>query len=626
MTVRTHPPFFRATSFVLFGLFSLIAATAFAEGFTIHGTVTLGDAGTPAPGCTVWLVQERVTRKTETDAKGSYVFRKVAAGTMELVARKKDAVLGGFTGFAAGDAEIPLHVGPDATQLDVRIVDGQLAPVPGAKVRAMLMNDAFVVSVEDLVEEGYPALRSNDDGVIAIPNLPRDGFVKLIVAHYKFADSFISYLPVNGKRQDIILAEGVRVQGRVLDPEARGLAGARVSIFQRGTGGTREVAEVRTDPEGFFSARVEAGEYGVAASHSDFASPEPAGLVVNRGEEPPATQVAMLAPRHLVGRVLAPDRKALGGVRVVYRSGGTIFGDTLTDSEGRFRLRVAQATGTLNIVPPPGFMLPGLRDIPVNLLDASQADVGDIELKALPEILGQVLDAEGKPAANALVSVPDLPLPVWVITGEDGRFAIRLREEPEADVITVRADHATRFARDEEKVALRDSKPVTLRLATYSPALAPPARKPNTNDLSSLVGKPAPELESKTWVNSEGIQLASLKDKVVVLFFWAGFLDTVEFYNTMEEIRALHALLKGVDDVRFISIHDALSEPDEIEDYVKQGGVAFPVGRDADPFMTFDRYGIKFLPQVVLIDRAGVVRYDQTEGRLLDLIKDLRRR
>lgn len=615
----------RAASAVLLLLCLAIPAPAWGEGFTIHGVVTSGEGAEPVRDCTVWLVQERQSRTAKTDAKGAYVFRKVAAGAMELVALKKDAVLGGFTGFAAGDAEIPLQVAPSAASLTVRIVDGQLAPVPGAKVRALLMNDAFVVSVEDLVAEGFPPLRSNDDGVIVVPNLPEAGFVKLIVSHYKYADSFISYLPVTGRRQDIILAEGVRVQGRVMTPDAQGLPEARVSIFQPGAGGTREVAEVRTDPEGFFSARVAEGEYGVAASHSDFASPEPVALVV-AGEQPAATQLTMLAPRYLTGRILAPDRTALGGVRVLYRSGATIFGDTLSDSEGRFRLRVAQATGTLNIVAPPGFMLPGLRDIPVNLLDASQADVGDTILKALPEVNGQVLDSDGQPAVNALVSVPNLPLPVWVITGDDGRFAIRLREEPEEEDMLVRAEHATLFARDEQRISLRSSKPLTLTLAAYTPALATPERKRNTNDLSSLLSKPAPALAAKTWINSEGVQLDALKGKVVVLFFWAGFLDTVDFYNTMEEIRALHALLQPVEDVAFVSIHDGLSEPAEIEEFVKQGGVRFPVGRDEDPFMTFDRYGIQFLPQVVLIDREGIVRYDQTEGRLLDLIKDLRRR
>lgn len=602
------------------------SASAHAGAFTIHGTVISEISGDPVAQATVWLVQQREPRKTQTDAKGSYVFRKVEAGPMELVVLAKDAALGGFRGFAAGDADVTLTTSGDPATLQVRIVDSQLVPIPGAKVRAILVNDAFVISAEDLADKGFPVFRSNDQGVVAIPNLPAAGFVKLIVGHYKYADSFVSYLPVTGRQQDIILAEGVKVQGRVQSPANKPLSDARVSIFQTGTSGTREVADARTDPEGFFSARIPYGEYGVVANHGTFAASEPVGLVVEEGTPPESILLTMREPRHLRGKILDPDGKAMGGVRVLYRSEGAVYGDTLSDTTGNFDLRVAETQGVLNVVPPLGYMLPGLRDIPVNLREASQADVGEIRLKPLPQVTGQVLDANGNPAPNALVSMPDLPLPVWVLSDDEGQFTIRLREEPDAETVRVVADHATLFARGEQKIDLRKNAPLRIQLAPYTPSLTPPERQPNTNDLSALLGKPAPPLESKEWFNGDAVNLETLKGNVVLLFFWAGFLDTADFYNTMEEVRALQALLKDVPDVQFVSIHDALSEASEIQDYIAQMGVTFPVGRDADPFMTFDRYGIKFLPQIVLIDRQGIVRYDQTQGHLLEYIKDLRRR
>ena len=51
-----------------------------------------------------------------------------------------------------------------------------------------------------------------------------------------------------------------------------------------------------------------------------------------------------------------------------------------------------------------------------------------------------------------------------------------------------------------------------------------------------------------------------------------------------------------------------------------------PIGCDADPFLTFDLYNTNTIPQTVLIDKQGILRYYKVDGRILELIKDLRRR
>src|SRR5690606_34839765 len=160
--------------------------------------------------------------------------------------------------------------------------------------------------------------------------------------------------------------------------------------FQSGVGGTREFAGARTDPEGFFTARVPAGAYGVAASHPAYASAEATPVEVSDSNETPALQIAMLPPRHLIGRLLLPGVKTCVRVRLLNRSGATVHAENLCDAEGRYRLRVASPQGTLNILPPRGLMLAGVQDIPVNLKEAMQADLGDIRFKALPHNQGTV--------------------------------------------------------------------------------------------------------------------------------------------------------------------------------------------------------------------------------------------
>ncbi len=35
-----------------------------------------------------------------------------------------------------------------------------------------------------------------------------------------------------------------------------------------------------------------------------------------------------------------------------------------------------------------------------------------------------------------------------------------------------------------------------------------------------LIGKPAPEIHNKVWINSPALKMADLRDKVVLLQFW----------------------------------------------------------------------------------------------------------
>jgi len=111
-----------------------------------------------------------------------------------------------------------------------------------------------------------------------------------------------------------------------------------------------------------------------------------------------------------------------------------------------------------------------------------------------------------------------------------------------------------------------------------------------------------------------------------VLTFWGSFDDSPLAMNRLTELCVLFDLLRDVDDVAFVAIHDASTEPNLVGQYVERLRLPFPVGCDADPFVSFVNYGVNFIPQTVLIDKEGILRYHQVEGRLLELIKDLRRR
>lgn len=600
-----------------------LAQTVTAAALTLTGTV-VDPQENPVAEASVWSNQNYDIHRTTTDASGAFHISELGVGSTEVVALKEGLAIGGYSAFMIGDATAKIRLDTPDT-LAIRVVNPEFLPVAGARVKSLRVANQFLAAAEDLVPEGFPLWRSNDEGILELPMMPKDGFVQLVITHFKYADSSVAYLPVSGKRQDIVLYRGATLRGRVTKGES-GLGRARVSVYRVAVGGQREYAEAVTDPEGFYSARVPEGEYLVAAYHPDWASPEPQSVAIREGNGGNVADVAMLRPRMIEGSVVLPDGSPCEAVRIAYKVGRTIYQDTLSSREGSFRLKVGSPKGLILVGPPPGYMPDDLPEIPVDMADAYHVTITPIRLHPLPTISGSVLDTGGNPAANVLIASQNLPAPIWTITNENGEFQLRLPYAPDAPKVVLRAEHALRFLRQDFQVSLKRLKPATVKLKAYTPEAGERPLVPGRNDLSRLAGKPAPEIRCQDWFNTQPLTAQSLKGKVIVLTLWGGFDESPLGVNRIEELRALHVLLRDVDDVLFLAVHDAGSERDEVEEYVRRFGIPFAVGRDADPFVTFVNYGVNFIPQTVLIDKQGVLRYFQVEGRLLELIKLLRRK
>jgi len=229
-------------------------------------------------------------------------------------------------------------------------------------------------------------------------------------------------------------------------------------------------------------------------------------------------------------------------------------------------------------------------------------------------------------AAGVLVTAFNLTRPSLTITGGDGRFSLPLSDVPKGKIVLLRAEHPHRFLRKNFAIHLDQPNPVEVTLESFEPDQA---QEPNTkyrNDLGALLNEPAPDIACRQWWNSDPVQLIDLRGKVVVLTMWAGFDQTPLGFSVLQEMRALHDLYANADDVVILGVHDCSSAPDEAENYINTLAITFPVGLDEEPLVTFDRYGVNVIPQTFLIDKEGVLRYYQTDGRLLELIKVLRRR
>lgn len=595
-----------------------------AGSFEARGVV-VDTAGNPIENADVWLVQDHEVRRQQTDVSGAFLFPDVAPGPAEFVALKEGFSVGGASGYMLGPETLRiLLTAPD--ELLLRLVDHLYQPVEGAAVSRLTIMDVFSVPVDDLEGHGFPIYRSGSDGMLTIPNLPKGCYVGFQVSHLRYADTRIPYLPTGDKRYPIQLYPGVSVRGRVTDAQGAGIIRARVVFWDAAAEQAPMRKEALTDLEGFYKVVLRPGEYYATANHPQYAPVKPQRLSVIESAEQRPVDFQLGRVHWIRGAVEGPGRKPWPGVRVAYLVEGLAVHEVLTTVDGTYLLKAPAGSGAVHVIPPDRFMLETPFDVQVTIIDVPETEVGPIRIKPLPEVTGVVRDAEGNPQSRVLISSLDLTPPLWTITDKEGNFRILIHRVPRGERAQFRAEHALRFQRAEFTADLRRGKPLDVRMKPFEPDLEPNDPVRARNDLTSLVDKPAPELDCEAWFNTDPLSLESLRGKVVVLTLWGGFAVLGPARDHIEEIRALCDLFEGVEDVVFVGVHDSGVEKELAGKYVSEYRVTFPVGYDSETAETFDRYCTNVIPQTVLIDKQGIVRYYDVEGRLLELIKSLRRR
>jgi hypothetical protein len=310
-----------------------------------------------------------------------------------------------------------------------------------------------------------------------------------------------------------------------------------------------------------------------------------------------------------------------------YRLENYIVAEAVSDARGLFEMVVPAGLGALHVRPPRRMMTVEYPRHSITITDEPEIEIQSIVFRAAPSIRGRIEVRDDAPLDKVLITSQNLKPPVTAITAADGSFTLELETVPD-EPLKFRAEHALRFLRRDfevdpvklaaPEVRLREFKPEPHPADTYWP-----------NDLKPLVGLPAPALECGTWFNGvDGAPppaIDSLRGKIVVLLLWAGFDRSERNAQIIAEMNAVHALYKNVEDVAILSVHDSAAAPEAIEIYLQEFGVEFPVGCDGESSPTFTRYRTNYVPQIVLIDKAGIVRHFITDGKLLELIKLLRR-
>jgi len=602
------------------------AAIPTAAAHTASGTV-LKEDHTPIEGATVWLCISRLVRTATTNAEGRFAFRDIPTAPVQLVAYKDGFALGGATGQCVSDSTIEIVLPPPAAATRLRIVSARFEALDGARLRRMQIPGVFDVYLEDLAALGFPAKRSDAEGFLTLPPLPSNAFISVTIGHPGYADGVLPALP-SDIELDFPLPDGVPIVGRITDPQGNGLDRARVSLYQpRDLESPLLATEVLSGPEGFYSAMVSPGKYFVAARHPKFAMPPPKAVQADELSGKGVADLSMPLGHRLFGRALDTAQAPVPLAVFSYRTENYVVAETVSDNTGLFELLVPEGQGALHIRAPRRMTTLQYPRVDLNIGATPEVDVSTIAFRAVPKITGRVTLPNDAPLDKVLITALNLDSPLVTTTDAEGRFTLELESIPE-DTLQFRAEHALRFLRRDFEIDPRKLEAPEVRLREFKPDI-PPADAYWANDLKPLIGKPAPDLTCRAWFNlaegQEAIKLSDLHGKVVVLSLWAGFDLSPANRQHIAELNALHTLYAGAGDVAIVSVHDGAASPATVTQYIQQLGVNYPVGCDLESADTFNRYRTGYVPQVVLIDKTGTLRFYNTEGKLLELIKLLRR-
>lgn len=133
-----------------------------------------------------------------------------------------------------------------------------------------------------------------------------------------------------------------------------------------------------------------------------------------------------------------------------------------------------------------------------------------------------------------------------------------------------------------------------------------------------VIGHPAPELEARTWIGGKAVSLAALRGDVVLLYFFTTWCPNCE--KEADFIREL-AGRWSASGVRMIGVTDnSRGQTDEaVAAYAEKHKFDFPIMVD-DASRTSTAYRGGSVPTMVVIDRAGIIRWHDHPAALSDAV------
>jgi hypothetical protein len=591
---------------------------------TIH---TLGPDTSPLPETELWVVVDRRVFTGKSNDEGIWILENLPSAPITIVALKDTFSLAGNEGYLIQDESIKLQL-RKPQELMIQAVTPQNTPIAGAALRELRINDRFSVNYELLKSHGLPSVHSDEEGTIQVPYLPRYGFAGVKISHRKYLDGILPAVPV-GETIPLVMLQGGKIRGRVTTPDGQGVSQAQVTLFRVQDTQNITIAEVLTDKDGFYQVSAPLKPSHIAARHTDFAIPNPQVAGLSQTQPEIIIDHQLLPPRSLTGTTVDENGDPVPRVWISYRSDNSTFNEVLTNDQGEYNIVAREGRGQLNVSPPPGLMTVKHHTIGLELDSEDSIHLQPIRLKSLPKITGTLTSENRGPAIPLILHSTNITPPIWTTTDNEGHFSIQLNTMPDTSSVSWIAEHPLRFQRVSFETSLDTQPQEPVDLKSFRPNLEKDSKR-SLNDLKHLIAKPAPPWECDAWFNlpdeKESLELQELEGKIIVLLLWGGFGINSKSQLRVEEFNAYFKAYENVDDVVILGIHDASQEPIEVQQTIKDWGITFPIGCDADPFVSFDLYNVNSIPQTVIIDPKGIVSYAECDGRIPELIKAIRRK
>ncbi|PUB80353.1 MAG: hypothetical protein DBO99_01125 [gamma proteobacterium symbiont of Ctena orbiculata] len=147
-----------------------------------------------------------------------------------------------------------------------------------------------------------------------------------------------------------------------------------------------------------------------------------------------------------------------------------------------------------------------------------------------------------------------------------------------------------------------------------------------TGQVYAVEGQAAPEWRISEWLNGDGTRVKALRGKVVVVDFFQLWCPGCNHFSVplMAKWEEKYADQAAAGDIVFLSIHTVFEghkyqTPERLRDYVRKKGIRHPVGIDLhlpgeEIPETMRRYRTRGTPEMAIIDRKGIVRFQRFGG------------
>ncbi|HEY7159416.1 MAG TPA: sigma-70 family RNA polymerase sigma factor, partial [Gemmataceae bacterium] len=314
----------------------------------IEGTVVDED-GQPIPEARVWL-QEREKendhfRSVKVDRHGHFRFTKVLPGSVGLTAMAKGYSVGGWNNSLQG-GQIVTNLKLRLTaprDLKLRITGEDGKAIEGAELTTLSWKIAGAdwcwLPLEALQREKRPIAVSDKDGMLTIPDLPRDALCRGGIKHPELARSWFDKVKPEGEPVSVRMERGAPLTILVTEA-ASGKPATRARVSLHGTPESINLYDEPVDDQGRLVVRLgDARMIDIQVRDPELVSTKFEYLRKWSGDVGQTIRFELRRKAKVTGRVVdAETKKPASGVRIGMNAAGVrqIIAYALSDESGRF--------------------------------------------------------------------------------------------------------------------------------------------------------------------------------------------------------------------------------------------------------------------------------------------------